>query len=130
MQLVGHWYENREASVVAATIVETPLSVWDCSARAPQLCVRMTEVTFQICNMRPASCIPASGSELVAAFEVDVFPFRLRNCNIRSQPSGQLWVKLPGRREGGISILSPELIEAIREKALANYLEKFDGSRS
>lgn len=29
MQLVGHWYENREASVVAVTIVETPMSVWD-----------------------------------------------------------------------------------------------------
>ncbi|MEQ1406153.1 head-tail connector protein [Neorhizobium sp. Rsf11] len=29
MLLVGHWYENREASVVAATIVDTPLSVWD-----------------------------------------------------------------------------------------------------
>lgn len=83
----------------------------------------MTEVTFQILKMRPATELAHTGSEVIAIFDVDVFPFRIRRCNVRRRPSGELWVTLPGRNIGGISISSPELRTAIREEALIMYQE-------
>ncbi|MBP2445947.1 hypothetical protein [Rhizobium leguminosarum] len=91
----------------------------------------MTEVTFEIIKMRPASGMLESGSEIVATFDVDAFPFRIWHVQVRRRPSGELVAALPGRTNGGISIASPELIEAIRAEGVAVYKETFgDGQRT
>lgn len=88
------------------------------------------QIEFEIIKMRAASGILETGSELVAMFDVDVFPFRIWQAHVRKRPSGELFVALPGRKTGGTSIAAPELVEAIRAEGLAVYREKFDGSRT
>ncbi|WP_028748020.1 hypothetical protein [Rhizobium mesoamericanum] len=85
----------------------------------------MTQVTFEIIKMRPSSGMLESGSEILATFDVDIFPFRIWKVQVRKRPSGELFAALPGRTNGGISIASPELIEAIRAEGLAVYRETF-----
>lgn len=88
------------------------------------------QIEFEIIKMRPASGMLETGSELVAMFDVDIFPFRIWQGHVRKRPSGEFFVALPGRKMGGTSIASPELIEAIRAEALAVYRERFDGART
>jgi hypothetical protein len=85
----------------------------------------MTEVTFEITRMWPRRDLLEGGTEIVAIFEVDVFPFRIRQGKIRRGSSGSLWATLPGRRSGGIAITSPELVAAICEEALELYAKEF-----
>jgi hypothetical protein len=87
------------------------------------------QIEFEVHRMRPASGVLPTGSKLVAAFDVSVFPFRIHGGQIRRRPDGALWATLPGRKDGGISISSPELLEAIRETAVSLYNERLsDGA--
>jgi UDP-N-acetylmuramyl pentapeptide synthase len=88
------------------------------------------QIEFEIIKMRPASAKLETGSEVVAMFDVDIFPFKIWQAHVRKRPSGDLFVALPGRKMGGTSIASPELIEAIRAEGLAVYRERFDGART
>ncbi|MBX5179920.1 hypothetical protein HJB77_27250 [Rhizobium lentis] len=87
------------------------------------------KIEFEITNMRPASDMLETGSEVVALFDVEIFPFRIRDGQIRKRPGGELWVTLPGRKTSCIWISEGELIEAIRTEARAFYMERFDGQR-
>lgn len=82
------------------------------------------QISFEVVCMRPASGMLHTGSELLATFNVLVFPFKIYGGNVRLRPGGELFVTLPGRGAGSISISSPELIEAIRAEALAVFHER------
>lgn len=82
------------------------------------------QISFEVVCMRPASGILHTGSELLATFDVLVFPFKIYGGHVRKRPSGELFAALPGRRAAGISISSPELVEAIRAEALAVFNER------
>lgn len=82
------------------------------------------EITFEIAQMRAASGTLHTGSELLATFKVFIFPFKINGGSVRKRPGGELFVALPGRQAGGISISSPELIEAIRTEALEVFHER------
>lgn len=82
------------------------------------------EVSFEISQMKPAVGVLHTGSELLARFNVLIFPFKIYGGHIRKRPSGELFVALPGRNAGGIAISSPELVDAIRAEALAVFRER------
>ncbi|MBX5223789.1 hypothetical protein HJC04_26290 [Rhizobium sp. NLR8a] len=87
------------------------------------------QIEFEIIKMRPASDMLDNGQQIVATFDVDVFPFRIWRVQVREAPNGEIFAALPGRTNGGISIASPELVAAIKAEGIAVYREKFDGQR-
>lgn len=85
------------------------------------------QVTFEITRMAPVNDDSGRSGRIVASFDVAVFPFKIWNCLVRRKGEGSLFATLPGRKSGGVSIVAPELREAICAEAIAKYLEDFNG---
>ncbi len=68
--------------------------------------------------------VTCARSTIVAAFDARIGDFKIHNAQVRlNHDSGALFVTLPGRQKGGISLRYGELRSAIGSAALAAYGE-------
>lgn len=79
--------------------------------------------------LRMSECgVTCERSTIVAAFDARVGDFKIHNAQVReSHDDGRLFVSLPGRKAGGISMGYGEARTALVDAALEHYAEIADG---